>query len=162
VHPCGLEADDHPWHQRGGRSVERRDLRKAEYGARTDASCNVFAIAALVALAVGACRDIRDKFTDTTPVTVVSPQAGLVMNQNAPVTLLGSEAGKAIEVGKVASVEARPNGQTGLRLAIDSSQLHLIPANVLAKITAPTTVQLIVPAMPSPQRLRAGQLIQAQ
>lgn len=117
------------------------------------------AIVVLVALGVGAC---HRNFIDTTPVTVVSSQAGLVMNKNAPVTLLGSEAGKPVEVGKVVSVEAVSERQTGLHLEIETSQVHLIPSNVLAKITAPTAVQLIVPAMPSPQRLRAGQLIQAQ
>ncbi|MDT5347375.1 MAG: phospholipid/cholesterol/gamma-HCH transport system substrate-binding protein [Mycobacterium sp.] len=118
-----------------------------------------FVIAVIIALAVGAC---QGSFTATTPVTVVSSQAGLVMNKNAPVTLLGSEAGKVIEVGKVASIKALPNGQTGLHLAIDSSQLHLIPANVLVKITTPTAVQLIVPAMPSSQRLQADRVLDAQ
>jgi ABC-type transporter Mla subunit MlaD len=118
-----------------------------------------FVIAVIIALAVGAC---QGGFTATTTVTVVSPQAGLVMNKNAPVTLLGSEVGKVIEVGKVVSIAAQTNGQTRLRLAIDSSQLHLIPANVLVKITTPTAVQLIVPAVPSSQRLKAGALLQAQ
>lgn len=117
-----------------------------------------FAITAIIALAIGACRS----FTATTAVTVLSPQAGLVMNKDAPVTLVGSEVGKAIEVGRVASTEAPPNGQTKLHLAIDSSQLHLIPSNVLAKITPPTAVQLIVPAFPSPQRLQPGQVLDAQ
>jgi phospholipid/cholesterol/gamma-HCH transport system substrate-binding protein len=116
-------------------------------------------IVALLAPGVSAC---HRNFTATTPVTVVSSQAGLVMNKDAPVTLLGSEAGRAIEVGKVVSVEAVSNRQTGLHLEIESSQVHNVPSNVLAKVTAPTAVQLIVPAMPSPQRLRAGQLIQAQ
>jgi phospholipid/cholesterol/gamma-HCH transport system substrate-binding protein len=115
-----------------------------------------FAIPAIIVLAVGAC---QVSFTPTTPVTLLSPQAGLVMNKDAPVTLLGSEVGKPVEVGKVASTKARPNGQTELDLAIDSSQLHLIPANVLGKITAPTAVQLIVPARPAPQRLQAGQVL---
>ncbi len=65
-------------------------------------------------------------------------------------------------MGKVASTEALPNGQTNLHLAIESSQLHQIPANVLVKITMPTAVQLIVPANPAPQRLHAGQLLNAQ
>ena len=70
--------------------------------------------------------------------------------------------GKAIEVGRVASTEAPPSGHTMLNLAIDTSQLHLIPANVLAKITKPTAVQLIVPALPSPQRLKPGAVVEAQ
>jgi phospholipid/cholesterol/gamma-HCH transport system substrate-binding protein len=122
------------------------------------------AIAAIVALAVGAC---RGSFTPTTPVTVLSPRAGLVMNRNAPVTLPDSgkpvpAQPKVIEVGKVASIEALPNGQAAFHLAIDSSQLHLIPANVIVQIAPPTAVHLIPPAEPSPQRLRAGQVLNAQ
>ena len=117
------------------------------------------AIPVIIVLAVGAC---LSSFTATTAVTVLSPQAGLVMNRDAPVTLLGSEVGKVVEVGKVASTEALPNGQTKVHLAIDPSQLHLIPVNVLVKITAPTAVQLIVPAHPAPQRLQAGQVLSAQ
>jgi phospholipid/cholesterol/gamma-HCH transport system substrate-binding protein len=118
----------------------------------------VTAIAAIIALAVGAC---QGSFTPTTPVTVLSSQARLTMNKNAPVMLY--EYGKSPhEVGKVASVEALPNGQAALHLAIDSSQLHLIPANVLVKIAPPTAVHLIFPAEPSPQPLRAGQVLNAQ
>jgi phospholipid/cholesterol/gamma-HCH transport system substrate-binding protein len=118
----------------------------------------VTAIAAIIALAVGAC---QGSFTPTTPVTVLSSQARLTMNKNAPVMLY--EYGKSPhEVGKVASVEALPNGQAALHLAIDSSQLHLIPANVLVKIAPPTAVHLNFPAEPSPQPLRAGQVLNAQ
>jgi phospholipid/cholesterol/gamma-HCH transport system substrate-binding protein len=117
------------------------------------------AIPAIIALAVSAC---QSSLTATTAVTVLSPQDGLVMNKDAPVTLLGSEAGKVVEVGKVASTEALPSGQTKVHLAIDSSQLHLIPANVLVKITAPTAVQLIVPAAPASQRLQPGRVLNAQ
>lgn len=70
--------------------------------------------------------------------------------------------GQGRQSGKVASTEALPNGQTNLHLAIESSQLHQIPANVLVKITMPTAVQLIVPANPAPQRLHAGQVLNAQ
>jgi phospholipid/cholesterol/gamma-HCH transport system substrate-binding protein len=117
-----------------------------------------FAIAPIIALAVSAC-----SFKATTAVTVLSPQAGVVMNKDAPVTLVGSsEVGKVIQVGEIVSTEALPNGQTKLHLAIDSSQLRYIPANVLVKITVPTAVQLIVPAHPMPQRLGAGQVLNAQ
>ena len=115
------------------------------------------AFAAIIALAVGAC---QGSFTPTTPVTVLSPGAGQVMNKNAPVML--DEVPKVIEVGKVASIDARPYGQAALHLAIDSSQLHLIPANVLVKIAPPTAVHLIFPAHPSPQRLKAGQVLNAR
>ena len=84
----------------------------------------------------------RGSFTPTAPVTVLSPRAGLVMNKDARVTMRG------VEVGKVASIDALPNGQAALHLAMDVSQLHLIPANVLVEIAPPTAfgakyVQLI-------------------
>jgi len=116
-----------------------------------------FAIPAVIALAVGAC---QSGLTPTTAVTVMSAQAGaLAMNKDAPVTLLGSEVGKAVEVGKVVSTEALPNGQINLHLAIDSSQLHLIPENVLVKVRPPTAVQMLVPARPVPVRLHGGQVL---
>ncbi|HXY66900.1 MAG TPA: MCE family protein [Mycobacterium sp.] len=116
------------------------------------------AIATLIAVAVGA---FRGSFTPTAPVTVLSPRAGLVMNESARVTMRG------IEVGKVASIEVLPNGKAALHLAMDPSQLHLIPANVLVEIAPPTAfgakyVQLIPPAEPSPQPIHAGQVLDAR
>jgi len=92
---------------------------------------------------------------------VLSPRAGLVMNTNARVTMRG------VEVGKVASIEVLPNGQAALHLAMDASQLPLIPANVLVEIAPPTAfgakyVQLMPPAEPSPQHMHAGQVLDAQ
>ena len=116
------------------------------------------AIAAIVALTVGL---YRGSFTPTAPVTVLSPRAGLVMNKDARVTMRG------IEVGKVASIEVLPNGQAALHLAMDASQLPVIPANVLVEIAPPTAfgakyVQLMPPAEPSPQHMHAGQVLDAQ
>lgn len=117
-------------------------------------------IAALIILAVGACGDSP---APTVPVTVLSAQAGQVMNENAPVILGESTtSGKNVEVGTVASIEAMPNGQTALHLAIDPSRLNLIPVNVLVKIAPPTTVYLIPPASPAPQHIQAGQVLAAQ
>ena len=116
------------------------------------------AIAAIVALAVGL---YRGSFTPTAPVTVLSSRAGLVMNKDARVTMRG------IDVGKVASIDALPNGQAALHLAMDPSQLHLIPANVLVEFAPPTAfgakyVQLMPPAEPSPQPMHAGEVLDAQ
>jgi virulence factor Mce-like protein len=95
------------------------------------------------------------------PVTVLSPRAGLVMNPEAKVKMRG------VQVGKVASIEEKPNGQAAIHLAMDPSQLHFIPANVLVDITAPTVfgakfVQFVPPADPSPQRLRSGQVLDSK
>src|SRR5271157_4964484 len=115
-------------------------------------------IAAIVAVAVGL---FRGSFTETVPVTVLSPRAGLVMNPDAKVKMRG------VQVGKVDSIESRPNGQAVLHLAMQPADMHLIPANVLVDITAPTVfgakfVELVPPAQPSAQSLHAGQVLNSQ
>lgn len=118
----------------------------------------VVVIVAIVALAVSL---FRGSFTKTVPVTVISDRAGLVMNPDAKVKMRG------VQVGKVSSIEARPDGTAALHLAMDPSQLHLIPSNVGADIASTTvfgakSVQLEAPSNPSPQILHAGQVIQGQ
>lgn len=118
----------------------------------------VAVVAAIVAVAVGL---FQGSFTDTTPVTVLSPRAGLVMNPDAKVKMHG------VQVGKVASIESRPDGQAVLRLAMYPSEMHLIPANVLVDLTSPTVfgakfVELVAPAEPSAQSLHAGQVLDSQ
>jgi phospholipid/cholesterol/gamma-HCH transport system substrate-binding protein len=103
----------------------------------------------------------QGSFTKTVPVTVVSPRAGLVMNPEAKVKMRG------VEVGKVASIDVQPNGQALLHLAMQPSQMHLIPANVLVDIASTTVfgakfVELVPPAEPSPQPLRAGQVLEGK
>jgi phospholipid/cholesterol/gamma-HCH transport system substrate-binding protein len=105
----------------------------------------VVVIVGIIAVAVGL---FQGSFAQTVPVTVVSPRAGLVMNVDAKVKMRG------VQVGKVASIESRPNGQAVLHLAMDPPQLRFIPANVLVDITSSP-----VPANPSPQRLHAGQVL---
>jgi virulence factor Mce-like protein len=112
-------------------------------------------IVAIVAVAVGL---FQGSFTKTTPVTVMSPRAGLVMNPDAKVKMHG------VQVGKVASIESRPDGQAVLHLAMYPSEMHLIPANVLVDLTSPTVfgakfVELVAPAEPSAQSLHAGQVL---
>ena len=115
-------------------------------------------IAAIVAVAVGL---FQGSFTETVPVTVLSSRAGLVMNPDAKVKMRG------VQVGKVDSIESRPNGQAVLHLAMYPSDLHLIPANVLVDLTTPTVfgakyVDLVPPAQPSAQSLHAGQVLDSQ
>jgi virulence factor Mce-like protein len=119
---------------------------------------SVAVIAAIVAVAVGL---FQGSFTETMPVTVLSPRAGLVMNPDAKVKMRG------VQVGKVASIESRPDGQAALRLAMYPSEMHLIPANVLVDLTSPTVfgakfVELVPPAEPSAQSLHAGQVLDSQ
>jgi virulence factor Mce-like protein len=115
-------------------------------------------VAAIVAVAVGL---FQGSFTESVPVTVLSPRAGLVMNVDAKVKMRG------VQVGKVDSIESRPNGQAVLHLAMYPSDMHLIPANVLVDITEPTVfgakfVDMLPPAQPSAQSLHAGQVLDSQ
>jgi phospholipid/cholesterol/gamma-HCH transport system substrate-binding protein len=119
---------------------------------------SVAVLAAIVAVAVGL---FQGSFTESVPVTVLSSRAGLVMNTDAKVKMRG------VQVGKVDSIEARPNGQAVLRLAMYPSEMHLIPANVLVDLTSPTVfgakfVELVPPADPSTQPLHAGQVLDSQ
>ena len=118
----------------------------------------VVVLAAIVGVAVGL---FRGSFTESVPVTVLSPRAGLVMNVDAKVKMRG------VQVGKVDSIEPRANGQAVLHLAMYPSDMHLIPANVLVDITAPTVfgakfVELVPPAQPSARSLHAGQVLDSQ
>lgn len=118
----------------------------------------IVVIVGIFALAAGL---FRGSFTPTVPVTVLSPRAGLVMNPEAKVELRG------VQVGKVASIQSLPGGQAAIHLAMDPSQLHFIPANVLVDIAATTVfgskfVQLVAPAQPSPRSMYAGQVLDGQ
>ncbi|OBJ29417.1 MCE family protein [Mycobacterium colombiense] len=118
----------------------------------------VLIIGLIFAVAVGL---FQGAFTETVPVTVISQRAGLVMNPDAKVKLRG------VQVGKVSSIEPLPNGQAAIHLAMDQSQLHFIPGNVLVNIASSTvfgakSVELVPPDQPSAQRLRAGQTLQGQ
>jgi virulence factor Mce-like protein len=119
------------------------------------------AAVAIVGVVVVAATMFEEGFTERTAVTVLSPRAGLVMDPEAKVKLHGAE------VGRVSSIEALPNGQAALHLAMDPSALPLIPSNVLVDIASTTVfgakfVQLIDPAEPSPRTMHAGQVIEAQ
>lgn len=118
----------------------------------------ILIIGLIFAVAVGL---FQGSFTETVPVTVISQRAGLVMNPDAKVKMRG------VQVGKVASIESLPNGQAAIHLAMDPSQMHFIPSNVLVDIASSTvfgakSIQLVEPAQPSAQRLRAGQTLQGQ
>jgi virulence factor Mce-like protein len=95
------------------------------------------------------------------PVTVLSPRAGLVKNKDAKVKMRG------VQVGRVASIDALPNGQAAIHLAMDPSQLQFIPSNVLVDIASTTVfgakyMQLLPPDKPSSQPLKAGQVLDAK
>lgn len=118
-------------------------------------------ILVIVAVVAVTLIQFRGGFTTSVPVTIMSERAGLVMNPDARVKMRG------VQVGKVDSIEERPDGQAALHLAMDPSQLHLIPSNVLVNIASTTVfgakyVQLVPPAQPSAQPLKAGQVLDAK
>lgn len=117
----------------------------------------VIAIAGLLALSIAL---FRGGFGTTSTITVVSERAGLVMNPEAKVRWHG------VQVGLVQRIENRPDGNAVLHLAMDPSQLHTIPDNVLVDITSSTVfgakfVQLTPPPDPSPTPLTDGRQLQA-
>lgn len=110
----------------------------------------------IIALAIGL---FRGSFTTTVPLTVVSPRAGLVMNPEAKVKMRG------VQVGTVDSIESRADGTAVLHLAMDPTQLKLIPSNVHVDIESSTVfgakfVQLAAPADPSSKPIQQGAVLQ--
>lgn len=117
-------------------------------------------VAVLTGIVVLAVEMFRGVFVPSTPVTVVSARAGLVMNPDAKVKLHG------VEVGRVAAIGPRPDGGAVLQLALNPKWLGLIPANVDARIVSSTVfgakfVEFVVPQSPSRDVLRAGQVLDA-
>lgn len=118
----------------------------------------VLVIVLIVAVAVGL---FRGDFTQSVPVTVVSPRAGLVMNPDAKVKMRG------VEVGKVAAIDVRSNGDAVLHLAMDPSQIRLIPSNVLVDIASTSVfgakfVELVPPEQPSSESLQPHQVLEGK
>ena len=117
-------------------------------------------VAVLTGIVVLAVEMFHGVFVPSTPVTVVSARAGLVMNPDAKVKLHG------VEVGRVATIGPRPDGGAVLHLALNPKWLGLIPANVDAHIVSSTVfgakfVELVVPQSPSRDVIRAGQVLDA-
>ncbi|MCW2856549.1 MAG: hypothetical protein JWR52_2164 [Marmoricola sp.] len=97
-------------------------------------------------------------FSHPLEVTLVTSRTGLVMDTGNVVKMRG------IEVGRVGSIKAMPDGSAVLTLDLDRSQVAMIPANVVAQIEAPTIfgakfVALSLPATPSAARISAGAVI---
>ncbi|MBV9516112.1 MAG: MCE family protein [Mycobacteriaceae bacterium] len=118
---------------------------------------SVLVVLAIVFVAINL---FRGGFTTSEPVTVISDRAGLVINPDARVKMRG------VQVGKVASIQELPDGRAAIHLAMDPSQMRLIPSNVLVDIASTTVfgakyVQFIPPPHPSPQPLTPGKQIDA-
>ncbi|GFG74291.1 MCE family protein [Mycobacterium botniense] len=98
-------------------------------------------------------------FLSTDPVFVTAPRAGLVMERDGKVKYRG------IQIGKVKNI-SYAGGEAQLMLAINSRELHYIPANAAVRIASNTvfgakSVEFIPPKSPSPFSLRPGAHVQA-
>jgi phospholipid/cholesterol/gamma-HCH transport system substrate-binding protein len=99
----------------------------------------------------------QKKFTPVAMVTLYTGSAGNEMHPGAMVMVRG------VQVGEVRQITANGRGAR-LELAIDPSELPMLPANVSAEML-PTTlfgeryVDLILPARPSTARLAGGSVI---
>ncbi len=118
-------------------------------------------VAALVIVAAAAVASFQDRFADTVPLTVMSSRAGLVMNPDAKVKLLG------VPVGRVGSIEERPQGQAAIHLEIEADQMAQIPDNVVVDIASPTvfgakSINLVPPSNPSSRALQPGQVLNSE
>jgi virulence factor Mce-like protein len=74
---------------------------------------------------------------------------------------------RGVQVGKVSSIQEMPDGRAAVHLAMDPSQLHLIPSNVLVDIASTTVfgakfVQLVPPDHPSAEPLAAGAVLDSK
>lgn len=98
-------------------------------------------------------------FASTDTVTVSSQRAGLVMATGAKVKYRG------IQIGKVTNI-SYSSDQARLTLAINSDEMHFIPANATVHIAGNTifgakSVEFIPPPTPSPTSLRPDAHVQA-
>ncbi|MGH3532406.1 MAG: MlaD family protein, partial [Mycobacterium sp.] len=108
----------------------------------------------LVAFAVLTYLSYTSAFSSTDTVTVTAPRAGLVMERDGKVKYRG------IQIGKVENV-SYSGDQAQLKLAIDSNELHYLPANATIHIASNTifgakSVEFIPPQSPSASSLRPG------
>jgi phospholipid/cholesterol/gamma-HCH transport system substrate-binding protein len=118
-------------------------------------------IAAIVGIALVAIGLFQNRFTDTVPLVVVSPRAGLVMNPDAKVNLLG------VPVGRVSRIEELADGRAALHLEMEPDRLAEIPDNVVVDIASPTvfgakSVNLVPPENRSARALQPGQVLDSQ
>jgi phospholipid/cholesterol/gamma-HCH transport system substrate-binding protein len=140
----------------------RGKINKAPFQPYRVAGLIVFLIAALVLWLV--FLQYNGDFTDKTKLTMLSDRAGLVMDPGSKVTYNGVQIGR---VDKVDEIER--DGKPAVKFTLDvyPKYLHLIPANVDAKIVATTVfgekyVSMTAPENPLPQRITPSNVIDAR
>jgi len=140
----------------------RGKINKAPYQPYRVAGVIVFLIAALVLWLV--YLQYSGEFVDKTKLTMLSDRAGLVMDPGSKVTYNG------VQIGRVADIaEVERDGKPAVKFTLDvyPKYLHLIPANVDAKIVATTVfgekyVSMTAPENPLPQRITPKNVIDAR
>jgi len=140
----------------------RGKINKAPFQPFRVAGVIVFLIAALVLWLV--FLQYNGDFTDKTKLTMLSDRAGLVMDPGSKVTFNGVQIGR---VDKVDEIER--DGKPAVKFSLDvyPKYLHLIPANVDARIVATTVfgekyVSMTAPENPLPQRITPKNVIDAR
>ncbi|CAJ1493027.1 MCE family protein [[Mycobacterium] kokjensenii] len=118
-----------------------------------------FAILALIGgLVYG---QFRGSFMKTTPLTMVAPRAGLVMDPGGPVTYNGVQIGR---VTKIEPTEYENKPAAKFTLDVNPKYIKLIPSNVKADIMATTLfgnkyVSLTAPEHPAKERISKTSVI---
>src|SRR5271163_605773 len=140
----------------------RGKINKAPFQPFRVAGVIVFLIAALVLWLV--FLQYNGDFTDKTKLTMLSDRAGLVMDPGSKVTYNGVQIGR---VDKVDEIER--DGKPAVKFSLDvyPKYLHLIPANVDARIVATTVfgekyVSMTAPDNPLPQRITPSNVIDSR
>jgi phospholipid/cholesterol/gamma-HCH transport system substrate-binding protein len=140
----------------------RGKINKAPFQPFRLAGLVVFLIAALVLWLV--YLQYSGDFIDKTKLTMLSDRAGLVMDPGSKVTYNG------VQIGRVAEIdEIEQDGKPAAKFTLDvyPKYLHLIPANVDARIVATTVfgekyVSMKAPDNPLPQRITPKNVIDAR
>lgn len=136
---------------RGGRRLPR--IARAA-GRRTAGIAFLLVLAALLALSVAS---YRQAFTPIVPVTLETDHVGNQLQPQSDVKLRG------VIVGSVRRITSHGSGAR-IQLALDPDMVHLIPRDVHARLLPKTLfgeryVALEIPESPSPQHLRAHDVI---
>ena len=143
-------------------TTQRGKVNKAPFQPYRVAGVVVFLVGALVLWLV--FLQYSGDFTAKTKLTMLSDRAGLVMDPGTKVTYNG------VQIGRVADItEVERDGKPAAKFTLDvyPKYLHLIPANVDAKIVATTVfgekyVSMTAPENPLPQRITPRNVIDAR